>query len=155
MRGYKHLQAHLEGSLIQLWLRFPAKIAEHEVGNHLYDRLFYGMHKGFRDSIIYIDDKSNCNVYSINDSIARKAESEVSDLKGAKPLTVKVPSLFGSSGGERGMMDFLLCNRRIASCAIEELCKQFTNLKSLVTHNKKNGNGSNTTQKKYIPHSKQ
>ena len=47
---------HLEGSLNQLWLRFQAKIAEHDRGKSLHNRLFYGMHKDLRDSIRYIYD---------------------------------------------------------------------------------------------------
>ena len=97
------------------------------------------MHKGLGDSIRYIYDNLT-TVYTRLMVAVRKAEREVSDLKGAKPLTAK--AVVSSEVGEEST------ECQTSSGAVEELHKQFANLKLLVIHNKKNGNGSNTTQKK-------
>ena len=106
--------ACLEGSLNQLQLRFPAKIAQHEVGKHLCDRLFYRMQKGLRDSIRYIYGNPTMT-YTQLMVTARKAKSEASDLKTTKPLTAK--SAVSSKVGEEHT------ERWTSSGATDELCK--------------------------------
>ena len=58
-------------------------------------------------------------------TVARKAASEVSDLKTTKPLAVK--SVVSSEVGEK------CTERQNSSGAIDEFCNHVTNLKSLVT----------------------
>ena len=84
-RKGERLQAfvvHLEGNLNQLWLRFPAKNAEHEVGKQLCDT-FYGMHKGLGDSIRYIYDNLEMSYTQLMLAM-HKAKSEASNSKKSK-----------------------------------------------------------------------
>ena len=62
-------------------------------------------------------------------------------------ILTKLETQYGSLEVAKGSTE-----QQTPSSAIEEQHRQFTNLKSLVANNKRNVNGSNTTQKKTLPH---
>ena len=70
----------LEGTLNQIWLKCPRRIADHKVACHLKDRLFHGVCKHMRDSIRYLHSNPE-TTYSQLMVAARKAESEMEDAK--------------------------------------------------------------------------
>ena len=70
----------LEGTLNQIQLKCPRRIADHEVACHLKDQLFHGVHKHIRDSIRYLHSNPE-TTYSQLMVAARKAESKMEDAK--------------------------------------------------------------------------
>ena len=70
----------LEGTLNQIRLKCPGRIADCEVACHLKDQLFHGVHKHIRDSIIYLCSSPE-TTYSQLMVVARKAESDMDDAK--------------------------------------------------------------------------
>ena len=70
----------LEGTLNQIWLKCPIRIADHKVACHLKDRLFHGVCKHIRDSIRYLHSNPE-TAYSQLMVAARKAESKMEDAK--------------------------------------------------------------------------
>ena len=77
----------LEGTLNQIQLRCPGRIADHEVACHLKDQLFDGVHKHIRDSIWYLHGNPK-TTYSQLMVAARKAESKNEDTKEKAKSTV-------------------------------------------------------------------
>ena len=70
----------LEGTLNQIHLKCPGRIADCEVACHLKDWLFHGVCKHIRDSIRYLHGNPEIT-YSQLMVAARKAESEMEDAK--------------------------------------------------------------------------
>ena len=70
----------LEGTLNQIRLQCPSRIADHKVACHLKDRLFHGVCKHIRDSIRYLHSNPE-TTYSQLLVAARKPESEMKDAK--------------------------------------------------------------------------
>ena len=75
----------LEGTLNQIWLKCPGRIADCEVACHLKDQLFYGVCKHIQDSIRYLHGKT---MYSQLMVAARKAESDTGGCKRKGESTV-------------------------------------------------------------------
>ena len=70
----------LEGTLNQIRIKCPSRIADHEVSSHLKDRLFHGVKKHIRDSVRYLYSNPQ-TTYSELVVAARKAESETEETK--------------------------------------------------------------------------
>ena len=70
----------VEGTLNQIRLKCPRRIADCKVACHLKDWLFHGVHKHIRDSIRYLHSNPE-TTYSQLMVAARKAESEMEDAK--------------------------------------------------------------------------
>ena len=70
----------LEGTLNQIQLKCPRRIADHEVACHLKDWPLHGVYKHIRDSIRYLHSNPE-TTYSQLMVAARKAESETEDAK--------------------------------------------------------------------------
>ena len=70
----------LEGTLNQIWLKCPGRIADCKVACHLKDQLFHAVHKHIRDSIRYLHSNPK-TMYSQLMVAARKGESETEDAK--------------------------------------------------------------------------
>ena len=74
------LATRLGGTLNQIWLKCPGRIADHEVACHLKDRLFHRVCKHIQDSIRYLHGNPK-TTYSQLMVAARKAESRNEDTK--------------------------------------------------------------------------
>ena len=70
----------LEGTLNQIRIKCPSRIANHEVSSHLKDRLFHGVKKHVRDSIWYLYSNPQ-TTYSKLVVAARRAESKTEETK--------------------------------------------------------------------------
>ena len=70
----------LEGTLNQIQIKCPGRIADHEVPSHLKDWLFHGVKKHVRDSVPYIYSNPR-TTYSKLVVAARRAESEMEETK--------------------------------------------------------------------------
>ena len=83
----------LEGTLNQIRIKCPSRIADHEVPGHLKDRLFHGIKKHVRDSIRYLYSNPQ-TTYSKLVVTARRAESETEEtkVKARSAATTEVPS---------------------------------------------------------------
>ena len=85
----------LEGTLNQIWIQCPGRIAHHEVQGHLIDQLFHRVKKHVRDSVRYLYSNPQ-TTYSELVVAARRAESEKEEtkVKARSAATTEVP--FGS-----------------------------------------------------------
>ena len=70
----------LEGTLNQIQIKCPGRIADHEVPSHLKDRLFHGVKKHVRDSVRYLYSNPR-TTYSELVVMARRAESKTEETK--------------------------------------------------------------------------
>ena len=70
----------LEGTLNQIRIKCPGRIADHEVPSHLKDRLFHGVKKHVRDSVRYLYSNPQ-TTYPELVVAARRAESETEETK--------------------------------------------------------------------------
>ena len=70
----------LEGTLNQIRIKCPGRIADHEVPSHLKDRLFHGVKKHVRDSVQYLYSNPQ-TTYSELVVTARRAESKTEETK--------------------------------------------------------------------------
>ena len=70
----------LEGTLNQIWLKCPSRIADQEVPWHLKDCLFRGIQKHIRDSILYLY-SNPMTTYPQLMIAAQKAESEAEETQ--------------------------------------------------------------------------
>ena len=83
----------LEGTLNQIRIKCPGRIANHEVSSHLKDQLSHGVKKHVRDSVRYLNSNPQ-TTYSELVVTARRAESETKETK-VKPRSAtatEVPS---------------------------------------------------------------
>ena len=83
----------LEGTLNQIRIRCPGRIANHEVPWHLKERLFHGVKKLVRDSIQYLYGNPQ-TTHSKLVVAARRAESKTEEIKVKvrSAATTEVPS---------------------------------------------------------------
>ena len=83
----------LEGTLNQIRIKCPGRIADHEVSSHLKDRLFHGVKKHIRDSMQYLYSNPH-TTYSELVVTARRAESKAEEtkVKGRSAAATEVPS---------------------------------------------------------------
>ena len=70
----------LEGTLNQIRIKCPGRIADHEVPSHLKDWLFHGVKKHIRDSVQYLYSNPQ-TTYSELVVTARRAESKTEETK--------------------------------------------------------------------------
>ena len=70
----------LEGTLNQIRIKCPGRIANHEVPSHLKDQLFHWVKKHIRDSVRYLYSNPQ-TTYSELVVVARRAESETEETK--------------------------------------------------------------------------
>ena len=70
----------LEGTLNQIQIKCPGRIADHEVPSHLKDRLFHGVKKHVRDSVQYLYSNPR-TTYPTLVVTARRAESKTEETK--------------------------------------------------------------------------
>ena len=75
-----HGATRLEGTLNQIRIKCPNRIANHEVSSHLKDQLFHGVKKHIRDSVRYLYSNPQ-TTYSELVVSARRAESETEETK--------------------------------------------------------------------------
>ena len=82
----------LEGTLNQIRIKCPGRIADHEVPGHLEDLLFHGVKKHVRDSIRYL--YSNTQTTYSKLVAVRRAESETEEtkVKARSAAATEVPS---------------------------------------------------------------
>ena len=80
MRRCLHFVTRLEGTLNQIRMKCPSRIANHEVSSHLKDQLFYGVKKHVRDSMRYLYSNPQ-TTYSELVVTARRAESKTEETK--------------------------------------------------------------------------
>ena len=82
----------LEGTLNQIQIKCPSRIANCEVPGHLKDRLFHGVKKHVRDSVWYLYSNPQ-TTYSKLVVTARRAESEMEEtkVKARSAATMKCP----------------------------------------------------------------
>ena len=83
----------LEGTLNQIRIKCPNRIANHEVPSHLKDQLFHGVKKHVRDSVRYLYSNPQ-TTYSELVVNARRAESKTEEtkVKARSAATTEVPS---------------------------------------------------------------
>ena len=83
----------LEGTLNQIQIKCPSRIANHEVPGHLKDRLFHRVKKHVRDSVRYLYSNPQ-TTYSKLVVTARRAESKMEEtkVKARSAATTEVPS---------------------------------------------------------------
>ena len=83
----------LEGTLNQIRIKCPRRIADHEVPCHLKERLFHTVKKHVRDSVRYLYSNPQ-TTYSKLVVAARRAESEMEEtkVKARSAVTTEVPS---------------------------------------------------------------
>ena len=83
----------LEGTLNQMRIKCPSRIADDEVSSHLKDRLFHGVKKHVRDSVRYLY-SSPQTTYSKLVVAARRAESKTEEtkVKARSAATTEVPA---------------------------------------------------------------
>ena len=83
----------LEGTLNQIRIKCPGRIANHEVSSHLKDQLFNGVKRHIRDSIWYLYSNPQ-TTYSELVVAARRAESETEEtkVKARSAATTEVPA---------------------------------------------------------------
>ena len=83
----------LEGTLNQIQIQCPSRIADHEVPGHLKDRLFHGVKKHVRDSMRYLYSNPQ-TTYSELVVTARRAESKMEEtkVKARSAAATEVPS---------------------------------------------------------------
>ena len=83
----------LEGTLNQIRIKCPGRIANHEVSSHLKDQLFHGVKKHIRDSVRYLYSNPQ-TTYSKLVVTARRAESETEEtkVKARSAATTEVPA---------------------------------------------------------------
>ena len=83
----------LEGTLNQIRIKCPGRIANHEVPWHLKEWLFHGVKKHIRDSIRYLYSNPQ-TTYSELVVTARRAKSETEEtkVKARSAATIEVPS---------------------------------------------------------------
>ena len=83
----------LEGTLNQIRIKCPGRIANHEVSSHLKDRLFHRVKKHVRDSIRYLYSNPQ-TTYSKLVVVTRRAESETEEtkVKARSAATTEVPA---------------------------------------------------------------
>ena len=80
MKRCLHFATRLEGTLNQIRIKCPSRIANHEVSNHLKDQLFHGVKKHVRDSVRYLYSNPQ-TTYSKLVVTARRAESKTEETK--------------------------------------------------------------------------
>ena len=83
----------LEGTLNQIWIQCPGRIANREVPGHLKDRLFHGVKKHVRDSMRYLYSNPQTTYFELVVT-ARRAENETEEtkVKARSAATTEVPS---------------------------------------------------------------
>ena len=83
----------LEGTLNQIQIKCPGRIADHEVPSHLKDQLFHGVKKHIRDSVRYLYSNPQ-TAYPELVVTARRAESETEEtkVKAQSAAATEVPS---------------------------------------------------------------
>ena len=94
----------LEGTLNQIRIQCPGRIANREVPGHLKDRLFHGVKKHIRHSMRYLYSNPQ-TTYSELVVTARRAESKMEEtkVKARSAATTEVPS--GSNCEIDGCLD--------------------------------------------------
>ena len=96
----------LEGTLNQIRIKCPGRIANHEVPSHLKDRLFHGVKKHVRDSVRYLYSNPQ-TTYSELVVTARRAESKTEEtkVKVRSAAATEVPPWLKRAGGPNSKVD--------------------------------------------------
>ena len=92
-------RTRLEGTLNQIQIKCPSRIADHEVPWHLKEQLFHRVKKHVRDSIRYLYSNPQ-TTYSKLVVAARRAESKTEEtkVKVRSAVTTEVPSCSRAGG---------------------------------------------------------
>ena len=100
MKKCLHSSTRLEGTLNQIRIRCPRRIANREVPWHLKEQLFHGVKKLVRDSIQYLYGNPQ-TTYSKLVVTERRAESEMEEtkVKVRSAAATEVPSSSKGAGG--------------------------------------------------------
>ena len=83
----------LEGTLNQIRIKCPSRIANHEVPSHLKDRLFHGVKKHIRDSMRYLYSNPQTTISELVVTASRaESETEETKVKARSAAATEVPS---------------------------------------------------------------
>ena len=112
----------LEGTLNQIQIKCPGRIADHEVPSHLKDRLFHGVKKHVRDSVQYLYSNPQ-TTYSELVVTARRAESkrEETKVKVQSAAATEVPSGSKELGDQIARLMAALTRAEQSSCSASAL----------------------------------
>ena len=107
----------LEGTLNQIWIKCPSRIADREVPGHLKDQLFHGVKKHVRDSVRYLYNNPQ-TTYSKLVVTARRAESETEEtkVKTRSAAATEVPSGLKELGDQIARLMAALTRAEQSSC---------------------------------------
>ena len=108
----------LEGTLNQIRIKCPGRIANHEVSSHLKDRLFHRVKKHVRDSMRYLYSNPQ-TTYSELVVTARRAESETEEtkVKVRSAAATEVPSGSKELGDQIARLMAALTRAEQSSCS--------------------------------------
>ena len=108
----------LEGTLNQIRIKCPGRIANHEVSSHLKNQLFYGVKKHIRDSIQYLYSNPQ-TTYSKLVVVARRAESETEEtkVKARSAATTEVPAGSKELGDQIAQLMAALTRAEQSTCS--------------------------------------
>ena len=108
----------LEGTLNQIRIKCPSRIADHEVSSHLKDRLFHEVKKHVRDSVRYLYSNPQ-TTYSELVVAARRAESETKEtkVKARSAAATEVPSSSKELGDQIVRLIAALTRAEQSSCS--------------------------------------
>ena len=107
----------LEGTLNQIRIKCPRRIADHEVPWHLKERLFHRVKKHIRDSVRYLYSNPQ-TTYSELVVTARRAQSETEEtkVKAMSAATTEVPSSSKELGDQIARLMAALTRAEQGSC---------------------------------------
>ena len=108
----------LEGTLNQIRIKCPSRIANHEVPSHLKDQLFHGVKKHIRDSVRYLYSNPQ-TTYSELVVTARRAESKTEEtkVKARSAAATEVPSGSKELGDQIARLMATLTRAEQSSCS--------------------------------------
>ena len=108
----------LEGTLNQIRIKCPSRIADHEVSRHLKDRLFHWVKKHVRDSVRYLYSNPQ-TTYSELVIAARRAESKTEEtkVKARSAAATEVPSGSKEQGDQIARLIATLTRAEQSNCS--------------------------------------
>ena len=120
--GWYSFATRLEGTLNQIRIKCPSRIANHEVSSHLKDRLFHRVKKHVRDSIRYLYSNPQ-TTYSELVVAARRAESKTEEtkVKARSAATTEVPAGSKELGDQIVQLMAALTRAEQSSCSASAL----------------------------------
>ena len=108
----------LDGTLNQIRIKCPGRIANHKVPGHLKDLIFHGVKKHVRDSVRYLYSNPQ-TTYSKLVVAARRAESETEEtkVKARSAATTEVPAGSDELGDQIVRLMAALTRAELSNCS--------------------------------------